>query len=119
MDQSFSVDNFKKILSYENRKGRNLEKEFFPSIFQTTKAITRINKKIHTRLRLKITNDIVLAKLNEEKANKKNLKQELIEKNLTKVSEKLLDPKFKVAITRVETDDKPVYTTTESPENYF
>ena len=39
MDQSFSVDNFKKILSYENRKGRNLEKEFFPAIFEMTKAI--------------------------------------------------------------------------------
>ncbi len=119
MDQSFSVDNFKKILSYENRKGRNLEKEFFPSIFETTKAITEINKKIYTRLRFKIADDTVLAKLIEEKAIKKNLKQELIEKHLTDVSEKLLDSKFKIAITRVETDEKPVYTTTESAENYF
>ena len=30
LDQSFSIDNFRKILEYENRKGRNLEKEFFP-----------------------------------------------------------------------------------------
>lgn len=54
MDQSFSVDNFKKILSYENRKGRNLEKEFFPAVFETTKEISEINKKIHTQLILEI-----------------------------------------------------------------
>lgn len=73
MDQSFSVDNFKKILSYENRKGRNLEKEFFPSIFEATKAITEINKKIHTLLRFGVTDEGVLAKLNEEMVSKKNL----------------------------------------------
>lgn len=119
MDQSFSVDNFKKILSYENRKGRNLEKEFFPAVFETTKEITEINKKIHTQLRFRDTDEKVLAKLNEEKVSKKNLKQELIEKQLSEVSEKLLDPKFKIAISRVETNDKPVYTTTETAENYF
>ncbi|MCB0538080.1 MAG: RNA-directed DNA polymerase [Bacteroidetes bacterium] len=119
MDQSFSVDNFKKILFYENRKGRNLEKEFFPLIFETTKTITEINKKIHKRLRLKIADDKVLAKLNEEKTSKKKLKQELIEKHLREVSEKLLDHKFKIAITKVETDDKPVYITTNTAENYF
>lgn len=119
MDQSFSVDNFKKILSYENRKGKNLEKEFFPSIFETTKKITEINKKIHARIRLNISDDKVLTKLNEDKVNIKNLKQELIEKHLNEVSEKLSDPKFKIAITKVETDDKPVYTISETAENYF
>lgn len=119
MDQSFSVDNFKKILSYENRKGRNLEKEFFPTIFKITKEITELNKKIHTRLRFKIADDKFLEKLNEEKVNKKNLKQELIEKELSEVSQKLLDPKFKFAIKKVETNGKPVYTTMDTVENYF
>jgi hypothetical protein len=119
MDQSFSVGNFKKILSYENRKGRNLEKEFFPDVFDVTKEITEINKKIHKQLRYRVTDEKVLAKLNEEKVNKKNFKQELIEKKLSEVIEKLLDPKFKIEITRIETDDKPVYTTTAAAENFF
>ncbi len=119
MDQSFSADNFKKILTYENRRGRNLEKEFFPSVFEITKEITDINKKIHSRKRFKTENDQVLAKLNEEKVNKKNVKQELIEKELNAISEKLLDPNFKITITKVETDNKPVYTITNTPENYF
>jgi hypothetical protein len=119
MDQSFSVDNFKKILSYENRKGRNLEKEFFLSIFETTKELTEINKKIHTRIRLKISDDKILEKLNHDKVSKKNIKQELIEKHLNEVCEKLLDPKFKISIAKVETDNKPVYIITETAENYF
>lgn len=119
MDQSFSVDNFKKILSYENRRGRNLEKEFFPVVFERTKEITEINKKIHTQLRFRSTDEMVLTKLKDEKISKKKLKQELLEKQLSEVSEKLLDPNFKIVIKRVETDDKPVYTTTETAENYF
>jgi len=119
MDQSFSLDNFKKILSYENRKGRNLEKEFFPSIFGTTKVITEINKKIQTQLRFGFKDEKVLSKLNEDKIKYKNLKQALIEKELNAVSENLLDPKFKIEITKVETDDKPVYTINDTAENYF
>lgn len=119
MDQSFSVDNFKKILSYENRKGRNLEKEFFPDIFEKTKELTEINKKIQMHLRHGVTDEKILAKLNEDKASKKNLKEDLIEKHLIKVHKIILDPKFKIVITKVETDDKPVYTITEAAENYF
>ena len=119
MDQSFSVENFKKILSFENRKGRNLEKEFFPDIFEVTKELTEVNRKIHMHLRYGMPNEKILAKLNEEKVSKKNLKEELIEKHLNKVHKKILDPKFKIEITKVESDDKPVYTTTEAAENYF
>ncbi|MFT6205029.1 MAG: hypothetical protein ACI9V1_001392 [Spirosomataceae bacterium] len=119
MDQSFSTDNFKGILSRENRNGRNLEKEFFPGIFETTKAITEINKKIHFRLRLRITDDPILAALNEEKVNKKELKKGLIEKHLNEVSENLLNPKFRVSIKKLETDDKPIYTIDKTAEDYF
>lgn len=119
MNQSFSIDNFKKILSYENRKGRNLEKEFFPAVFETTKAITEINKKIHSLLRFRDTDESIFTKLNEEKINKKNLKQELTEKLLSEVSKKILDPKFKIEITKVKTDHKPIYTTAQTAENYF
>lgn len=119
MDQSFSVDNFKRILSYENRKGRNLEKEFFPDVFETIKEITAINKRINAIRHYKGADESVLIELNEEKVSKNKLKQELIEKSLSEVSKKLLDPKFKIAITKVETNHKPVYTTTETAENYF
>lgn len=119
LDQSFSFDNFKVILSRENRKGRNLEKEFFPAIFETTKDITEINKKINFRLRLKIKDDPTIAALNEEKANKKSLKKERIEEHLNEISNKLLNPNFRVSIKKLETDDKPVYTTDNSAEDYF
>ena len=119
LDQSFSFDNFKGILSRENRKGRNLEKEFFPEIFKVTKEITEINKKIHIRLRSRIPDDSTLKTLNEEKANKKILKKELIEKHLNELSVKLSNPQFRVSIKEVKTDDKPVYTTDNSAEDYF
>ena len=119
LDQSFSVGNFIKILSLENRKGRNLEKEFFPDVFDITKAITEVNKKLIWKLRSTVKDESAIAKLNEEKNFLKKSKTELVEKKLQEISDKLLDPKFKFSIKEIETDGKPVYTIENTAENYF
>jgi hypothetical protein len=119
LDQSFSAANFQIILSKENRKGRNLEKEFFPSAFEITQALTLVNKKIQHRFRLRIEDDLTLFSLKEEKANKKTLKNELIENAFTQISQQLQNPQFKITISKIETDDKPVYTIAKTAENYF
>lgn len=119
MDQSFSVDNFKKILLYENRRGRNLEKEFFPDLFETTKSITQINKRIQNIQSFQFPNQVLLEEMTEEKAKRKDLKKKLIEDNLYAVSEKLLDLEFKITIIKVETAGKAVYTISDTAENYF
>jgi len=43
LNQSFSADNFRKIFDYENRKGVNLESEFFPEVERIT-AKLKANK---------------------------------------------------------------------------
>lgn len=119
LDQSFSAANFQIILSKENRKGRNLEKEFFPSAFEITQAISVVNKKIQHRFRLRLEDDLTLFNLKEEKATKKNQKNEIIENTLNQISQQLQNPQFKITISKIETEDKPVYTIAKTAENYF
>ena len=39
LKQSFTAENFRKIFDYENRKGENLEGEFFPDIAEISKDL--------------------------------------------------------------------------------
>jgi hypothetical protein len=41
-DQSFSVENFRKIFDYENRKGINLAEKYFLSIKTISKDLKEI-----------------------------------------------------------------------------
>lgn len=119
LDQSFSADNFKKILDFENRKGKNLEKMFFDDVFRITKDISEINFDINNQLRKRIVDDPKLAELKEKKSNTKKRKEELLMSKLEECSAKLSQKNFKFTIKKVDTGDKPVYTIENLPENYF
>ncbi|MES2398079.1 MAG: antiviral reverse transcriptase Drt3a [Bacteroidota bacterium] len=119
LDQSFSTDNFKKILDFENRKGKNLEKMFFTDVFKITKDISEINIKINYQLTKRIKDDPKLVELIEKKNNTKKSKEDLLINKLEECSSKLSEKKFKFTIKKIDTGDKPIYTIENLPENYF
>jgi hypothetical protein len=45
-DQSFSVENFRRIFDYENRKGINLDGKYFPSIKEISEDLKEIQSKL-------------------------------------------------------------------------
>jgi hypothetical protein len=49
LDQSFSAENFRKILDYENRKGVYLEGEYFPDIGKVTEEIKKCNTEVREK----------------------------------------------------------------------
>ena len=49
LDQSFSAENFRKILDYENRKGLYLEGEYFQDIEIITEEIKKCNTEIRDK----------------------------------------------------------------------
>ncbi len=49
LDQSFSVENFRKIIDYENRRGIYLEGRFFPEIAKITEEIKECNSEIREK----------------------------------------------------------------------
>ena len=48
LDQSFSVENFAKIVDLQNRKGNYLEKEFFPEVYKIDVKIGTSMSQLHS-----------------------------------------------------------------------
>jgi len=119
LDQSFSSENFRKILDFENRKGRNLEKEFFPEVFELTKAVSEVNNQINNRLTYRLKDDLKLAELKARKKELKDSKETLLTEKLEKISNNLINNDFKFSIKKIEKEEKPVYTIEENAESYF
>lgn len=118
LDQSFSAENLRKILDYENRKGIYLERVFFPEV-------ETINKKIkHQNIELKKCrgelNEIEykgISKIRDELKEQKEIK---LQEELEKVSEKIVSRDFKIELKKVEIEDsKSLYTVKKIPEIYF
>lgn len=118
MDQSFSAQNFRKIIDLENRKGVYLEGRFFPSLKRITDKIKKCNSNIrHYR---KINSEKKEIKECEKKDALKKKKESMCLKELEKISEKALRKDFSLDITqKIIPNGKPQYLVDSSPEQYF
>ena len=114
-DQSFSADNFRKILDYENRKGKNLEAAFFPEVFKITKEIGALNKK--AKIKLPEDDYKSLCQLKKDLKQKKEI---LLQAELDRVSNNVLDSGFTFDLKKIEIKNKkPFYTIKKTPEVFF
>jgi len=122
LDQSFSPENFRKILDYENRKGMFVEGRYFTDLEQLTHKIKSCNinirkakKKLDEKTYLKVKN-----KINERKEGLKIGKESRLLELLEKVSKNITENNFKVSITQnLSIDSKPIYIAEDIPENFF
>jgi len=122
LNQSFSADNFRKIIDYENRKGVYLEGRFFPDIEKVTKNIKELNTEIRKNKKQLSTTEFDEYKkiVNEIKKDLQRKKEEELATELQKVSEKIVRTDFKFELRKNESiGDKPVYTVEDKPEYYF
>jgi len=132
-DQSFSAKNFYNILLIENRKGRNLEKEFFEQeiFIKYTLRIRDINKKLKKNLVTFINQDQKSRKPSNEvyeryksslgyyKKKLKFEKEERLLDLLNEVSINIQQPYFKFSLTTKLFNGKRIYTVDNNVETYF
>lgn len=122
LDQSFSAENFRQILDYENRKGVYLEGEYFADIEKITEQIKKCNTDIRDKKKTATAEEFETFRkeTNEKKEKLKEKKEEQLKTELQKISDIIVNDKFRITLTKNETiTDKPVYTTDDKPENYF
>ena len=122
LNQSFSADNFRKIIDYENRKGVYLEGRFFPLVAKITEAIKKLNSEIREKKKQlgAAEFDEYKKTANEEKERLGNEKEERLRAELQKVSERIVSRDFKFELRKNESiGDKPIYTVEDKPEYYF
>lgn len=125
LDQSFTVDNLRKIFDYENRKGNYLEGLYFPDIEYVSKDI----KKCVGEMRLLKNNKINMLSvdyikqknaLEEKKKSLKNHKEILLLKELEKISLNISSNKFSFDVKKIsDINNKPVFSVDRDAESFF
>jgi hypothetical protein len=122
LDQSFSVENFRRILDYENRKGIYLEGIFFPRIKDASELVKKLNFELKNSRRN--TEAELLGEyrksLRLEIEAAEELKDSMLISEFTQIRDNLLSGKFKFSLVKNEQfSEKPIYTTLKSAENFF
>lgn len=120
LNQSFSADNFRRILDLENRKGVYLEGRFFSNVSAISEKIKQCNKNVREKRRCSPRPEDELKELYEKIKELKERKEELLNEELKKVSENVVNSNFKIELEKKDIPKKKsVYITKDSPENYF
>lgn len=122
LDQSFSAENFRKILDYENRKGVYLEGEYFQDIEKITEEIKKCNTEVRDKKNKFSAEEfeIFRKEINEKKGKLKEKKEEQLSIELQKISDIVVNDKFRIKLTKDdEITDKPVYKIENKPEYFF
>ena len=119
-NQSFSAENFRRILDLENRKGLYLEGRFFSHINEITEKIKKCTKEIKEKQKNRTGLDNEIEELYKRKKELKEEKNEKLNAELQKVSKKVVAKDFKIELEKKDIKNKkPVYITKDSPEHYF
>ncbi len=120
LNQSFSAENFRRILDLENRKGIYLEKQFFPTIRSITDEIKHCNKDIREKRKSERRDEDGLKKLYDKRRELKKAKEDQLIVELQKISTKVVDPSFRIEMTKKDIPgEKPLYIAKRSPECFF
>jgi len=120
LNQSFSAENFRRILDLENRKGLYLEGRFFPHINEITEKIKQCTKKIKDKRINGTRIDNEIEELYKLKKELRKEKEEKLNAELQKVSEKVVASNFRIELEKKDIKNKKsLYITKDSPEHYF
>lgn len=121
LDQSFSIENFRKILDIENRKGNYLEGDFFSDIADISKKIKETNGEIRILKQKGLDKETFIeerSRINDKKDELSEQKEKKLTEKLKTISSNVTASDFKLTIVQDSTiTDKPVYKTEYSLEN--
>lgn len=125
LEQSFTAENCRKIFDYENRKGINLEGEFFPEVAKITDALKACNQKMKGLKRRKLTLPIEdykeeKDKLRQERRELKQKREKLLSQELEKISAQITDKGFEIKLRAISSaSGKATYSIEDNPASYF
>ena len=125
LDQSFSADNFRKIIDIENRKGFYLEGEFFPEIVVVSKDIKRCNFDLRVLRKRKNAYteeayNIEKARIHLIKEGFEEQKENLYKGKLSEISSTITAKGFKLEVEKdITITSKPVYKVPKTIDNIF
>lgn len=125
LDQAFSARNFRRIYDRENRRGRNVDGRFFPDLVVASATISAASAKVrefrrnNTQLS-KADFAAALAPLRAGLNAAREIRDELIESQIKKVSEEASAKSFQLVLqSKAGPNGKPVYPLANDAPSYF
>src|SRR5258708_7951350 len=125
LNQSLTIDNFRRIFDYENRRGVYLEGRFFSEIEKVTQAIKNCmadirNLKKKKRTLLPQYYQLQKSMLNDEKLKLKSEKEDLLSKELEAICTEIGTGNLRVGLKPVTIPSgKPAYSVDSTAKAYF
>lgn len=125
LKQSFIPENFRRIFDYENRKGANLEGDFFPVVSAISQDVKACNQELRALRKQKASlSDEEYHKERQKLRDKRNvLKQKrdaALSQELEKLSVQISDKGFRVKLKEVQlASGKTAYSIGDDPASYF
>lgn len=120
LDQSFSVENFRRILDLENRKGVYLEGKYFPKVKEITKQIKSIRIRIGTLTQDRVKNKAELQILNKEINDLKEKKEKQLCFDFQEISKRIVEKNFRIKLAKKDIPGtKTLYIAEDLPSQYF
>jgi hypothetical protein len=119
LDQSFSADNFRRILDLASRKGIHVEDKL------SMRTIRRFNERIkdcnaEIRLRRKAGDHDAVKTLYETKKELREQKENALQSKLEQISQNIANKSFRIELKKVDIPGgKTLYTTPNTPEHFF
>lgn len=119
LDQSFSADNFRRILDLANRKGVHVEDKLsMLTIRHFNEQIRDCNAEI--RQKRKEGDHAAVKTLYETKKELRDQKDIVLQSKLEQISQNVADKSFRIELNKIDIPGgKTLYTTPNTPEHFF
>lgn len=121
LDQRFSAENFRRIYDLENRRGANLERQFFPSLSAFTDTIRALRNDLqNVKAQGTQADPVQVAELKEKIANEKDLKEAEIDRLLERLAADIRETGFRLDLKKAAgPKGKDVFPVLSSPQAFF
>lgn len=124
LKQTFTADNFRKIFDQENRRGANLEADFFPDVEKVTKKIQKCKEDLRALKGKRATlppdeYEKQRSALDENKQQLKTTKEDLLTKELERISSNIAAGNIGMALKSRSIKGKAAYEVERNVVSHF
>lgn len=124
LDQTFSAENFRRIYDIENRRGRNVDHQFFPNLVEASARITAASAAIRTARKVNSAASAdklaeILQPLKERLRIEREAREDLVEAEMESVAHSVLSGYQIQLEARNGPNNQRLFTLPSDPKAYF
>lgn len=124
LDQTFSAQNLRRIYDVENRRGRNVDRAFFPDLVESSARITAASAAVRAARRANAAAsadalNLILQPLRERLREERGIREALVDTKMEEVAQAILAGYQIQLVSRSGPKGAALYTLPSDPRAYF